>query len=185
MSPIRNLVLGVLALAVTGLAAPAFAAPKGACLWGALTEANRATMIQGYRAKGVDYLNEIAIDATMENALRTGCSLKPEEELTAGEILGAVILEKGADTVLFEKGRIPKGSLDKAWARLPEADRETLRLFALAAMRQNIGNEAVAALPIIEKVTTEMKLPDPALKDEVFAYLLGRAIREAREAGRS
>lgn len=185
MSPMRNLVLAVLAVTATSLAAPAFAAPKGTCLWGALTDANRATMIQGYRDKGADYLNEIAVDATMEDALRTTCKLKPDEELTAGEILGAVILEKGADAVLFEKGRVAKGSLDRAWGRLPEADRETLRVFALAAMRQNIGAEAAAAFPIIDRVTAELKLPDPALKDHVFAYLLGRAIREAREAGRT
>ena len=185
MSPIRNLVLAAFALAVSGLAAPTFAAPQGNCLWGALTDANRATFIEGYRAKGTEYLNEIAVDPTMENALRTSCKLKPDEELTAGEILGAVILEKGADAVLFEKGRIPRGSLDKAWVKLPEADRETLRLFGLAAMRQNIGNEATAAMPIIDQVTAGLKLPDPALKAHVFAYLLGRAIREAREAGRS
>ncbi|HYE47646.1 MAG TPA: hypothetical protein VEA44_17905 [Caulobacter sp.] len=181
---IRRLALAALALAATSLAAPAFAAPKGACLWGALTDANRATMIQGYRTKGAAYLAEIQVDPTMENALRTTCKLKPEEELVGGEILGAVILEKGADTVLFEKAGIARGSLDKAWAGLPEADREALRVFGLAAMRQESAG-AEAAIPVIARVTAEMKLPSKDLDQHVFAYLLGRAIREGREAGRT
>ena len=46
-----------------------------------------------------------------------------------------------------------------------------------------VADPRAEALAVVNKVTSELGLPTDPLNTDVFAYLAGRAIREAREAG--
>ncbi|MBX3480631.1 MAG: hypothetical protein KF842_09530 [Caulobacter sp.] len=184
MTRLNRIVPAIFALVLAASAAPAFAAVKGDCLWNGIPAQDRADMINGYRTKGIGALGDIQVKDEWVLNLRQVCSLKAEEDYTAGEVLGAMILEKGADAVLFERNQVPKGSLDKAWRGLSANDREALTTFGLNIMKNsNEGVEAAGA--VVFAVTGKLGLPTGELNTDVFAYLLGRAIREAREAGRT
>ncbi|MBI1406334.1 MAG: hypothetical protein GC145_09440 [Caulobacter sp.] len=184
MTRLHRIVPAIFALALAASAAPAFAAVKGDCLWNAMPAQARTDMLNGYRAKGIGALGEVHIDDASVLGLRKACGLKEEEDYTAGEVLGAMILEKGADLVLFERNKVPRGSLDKAWRGLSAADREALTTFGLNIMKDNNEGAAEAGI-IVFAVAGKLGLPTDQLNTDVFAYLLGRAIREAREAGRT
>ena len=182
MKAIRTLALTLAAVGLTAIAAPALAAPKGDCLWNAIPAAQRTAMLDNYRAKGLDSLKEVVVDEALTTSLRRACTFTEAEDFTAGEIVGAVLIEKGADMVLSERNGIPKGTLDRRWKTLLQADRDAMTTFGLAIMK-NENTGAAEALAVVNKVTTELGLPTDSLNTDVFAYLAGRAIREAREKG--
>lgn len=183
MNAIRNLVLALAAVGLTAIAAPALAAiPKGECLWQAIPAAQRTAMLDNYRAKGLASLQEVVVDDALTLNLRRACNFGEAEDYMAGEIVGAVLIEKGADLVLFERNSIAKGSLDKRWKALAQADRDAMTTFGLAIMK-NENTGAAEALAVVNKVTTDLGLSTASLNTDVFAFLAGRAIREAREAG--
>jgi len=183
MTPLRRFALALTAVALTAIAAPALAAvPTGDCLWKALPAAQRTTLLDNYRAKGLASLQEIQVDDALTLALRKACKFTEAEDYTAGEIIGAVLIEKGADMMLHERDNVAVGALDKRWRTLPQADRDAMTTFGLAIMKdQDTG--AQAALAVVTKVTTDLGLPTDSVNTDVFAFLAGRAIREAREAG--
>lgn len=183
MNAFRTLVLTLAAVGLASVAAPAMAAaPKGDCLWNAIPAAQRATMLDNYRAKGLASLQEIVVDDALTLTLRRACNFTEAEDYTAGEIVGAVLIEKGADLMLFERSRIAKGALDRRWRALAQAERDAVTTFGLAIMKdQDTG--AAEALAVVNKVTADLGLPTDSLNADVFAYLAGRAIREAREKG--
>jgi hypothetical protein len=183
MKAIRTLVLTLAAVGLASIAAPALAAvPKGDCLWQAIPAAQRNAMLDNYRAKGLASLQEVEVNDALTLTLRRACNFTEAEDFTAGEIVGAVLIEKGADLVLAERNSIAKGSLDKRWKALAQAERDAMTTFGLAIMK-NENTGAAEALAVVNKVTTDLGLPTNPLNTDVFAYLAGRAIREAREAG--
>lgn len=140
-------------------------------------------MIDGYRERGLESLTTLKVRDDLTLILRTQCNLKPEDEFTAGEVLGASIVENGADQVLFERNGIKKGSLDKAYRGLSPSDRELLKVFGLRVLKGDTSGVEDASR-IVFAVTGQLKLPTGAMNNEVFGYLLGRSIREARQEGR-
>lgn len=183
MKIIRTFALTLAAVSLASIAAPALAAaPKGDCLWKALPAEQRTTLIDNYRAKGLASLEEIKVDDSLTLTLRRACKFGEAEDYMAGEILAAVLIERGADLMLFERNRIAKGTLDKRWKALAQAERDAMTTFGLAIMKdQETG--AIEALAVVNKVSTGLGLPTESVNTDVFAYLAGRAIREAREKG--
>lgn len=183
MKAIRTLALTLAAVGLTAAATPSLAAvPKGDCLWNAIPAAQRTAMLDNYRAKGLASLQEVVVDDALTLSLRRACNFGEAEDFTAGEIVGAVLIEKGADLVLSERNSVAKGTLDKRWKALAQAERDAMTTFGLAIMK-NEDTGAAEALAVVTKVTTGLGLPTDPLNTDVFAYLAGRAIREAREKG--
>ena len=127
-------------------------------------------MLDNYRAKGLDSLKEVVVDEALTTSLRRACAFTEAEDFTAGEIVGAVLIEEGADMVLSERNGIPKGTLDRRWKTLLQADRDAMTTFGLAIMK-NENTGAAEALAVVNKVTTELGLPTDSLNTDVFAYL--------------
>lgn len=179
-----SLLLALGAVLLAGVAGPALAAPpKAECLWTTVPAAQRTEMLDSYRAKGLASIADIKVSDQLTLDLRKACNFQAADDYAAGELLGAALATKGADMMLFERNGIAKGTIDKAWTRLPQADKDSLTTFGLSIMAG--GNDAAAqAAAVIVRVTQDLGLPSDALNNDVYAYLVARAIREAREAGR-
>ncbi|MDB5471794.1 MAG: hypothetical protein JWR84_3354 [Caulobacter sp.] len=184
MTRLQPLLLALVAVVLAGVAGPSVAAnPRGECLWKALPANQRDEMIDNYRAKGLASIAEVKVSDELTLTLRKACSFKAEEDYAAGEIIGATLVVKGADLMLFERNKLARGTMDRVWIQLPQADRDSLTTFGLSILAD--GNDAAAeAAAVIVRVTQELGLPTTSLNEDVYAYLVARAIREAREAGR-
>ncbi len=184
MIRLRRLILALAAIGFAGLAGPSLAAiPKGECLWNTMPAAQRSQMIDNYRAKGLASIADFTISDELTVNLRKACNFTPTEDFKAGEIIGATIVVKGADQMLFERNQIVKGAMDQVWIKLSAVDKEDLITFGLAILEgRNDRSDAVAV--VITRVTQDLGLTATGLHQDVYAYLVGRAIREAREAGR-
>ncbi|RYF90129.1 MAG: hypothetical protein EON95_17550 [Caulobacteraceae bacterium] len=183
MTHLRRLVLLLTALGLASFAAPALAAaPKGDCLWKTLPQTRKTELLDSYRAKGLESLQEIQVDDALTLKLRQACNFSADEDYAAGEILGAILVERGAELMLSERNQIAMGAMDRVWRGLAPADRDAMTAFGLAVMaNKNDGAEAAAA--IIVRVSADLGLPTTQMNTDVFAYLIARAIREAREKG--
>lgn len=184
MTRLRPLILALAAVAFAAVAGPSLAAiPKGECMWNTVPADQRSQMIENYRAKGLASIANLNISDQLTLDLRKACNFTAAEDYKAGEIIGATIVVKGADQMLFERSKIAKGSMDRIWIGLSAADKDDLITFGLAILDSR-NDRADKVAVVITRITQELGLPTAALNEDVYAYLVGRAIREAREAGR-
>lgn len=184
MTRLRPLLLAISAVVFAGIAAPSLAAnPKGDCLWATIPADQRATMIDNYRAKGLASIAEFSVSDGLTLQLRKACNFTPAEDYAAGEIIGATIVVKGADQMLFERNKVARGTMDQVWTKLPQTDRDSLTTFGLAILADR-SDGAQQAAAIIVRIDDELGLHSERFNEDVYAYLVARAIREAREAGR-
>ena len=184
MLPLHRRLLMLSTLALVGIATPSLAAiPKGECLWNTVPAAQRATMMDNYRAKGMASVGELDVSDQLTLDLRKACKFTPDEDTKAGEVLAATMIAKGSDQMLFEREKIAKGRMDKVWTALPPADKEALTVFGLSLLKGESDGVAAAAAVVL-RVTGDLGLPTETLNNDVYGYLVGRAVREAREAGR-
>jgi hypothetical protein len=178
----RWLAAGALALAISGFAASDASALQAKCLWDNLPPYTRKAMLNAYRAQGIDALNTVEVTEADMAMLPKACGLDENNSDLASQMIGGYMLEVGAATVMTEKYGLPEGALDTAWNGLSDNTRGRMRLYAVQIM----AGRKVADNPISEGVAglrDQLQIQDPGAMTQLVAYSLGRALREAREAG--
>jgi hypothetical protein len=183
MTLVRHASAALAALVLFACAAPAMAAIKGPCLWKNLSAVRRTSMLDEYRAKGLASLSDTQFEESDIPPLQKHCPFKDDEAEKVGQVIGSMLLETGSDLVLFEQYGVRKGSLNRQWKALPAADRKGIADLALAIMSDEKTDNS-RFLEIAEAVQAKLGADDPKVQDHVIAYLVGRGLREAREAGR-
>lgn len=180
----RFLVLAALAVVAGLMAAPAWAAPKGDCLWAGTPKSARDSYLRQYRAHGAEALEQLEYGDDLAAAFPAcGVATTDEANFEAGAILGTMILENGAELVLFEQAAMPIGSLPGLWRDLPEPDKATLKALGKALIGKGPDNAlSQAARAIIDGQTEKLDVASP-LDVHVAIYFVSRATREVLEAG--
>lgn len=178
----RWLAAGALALALSGFASSEAFALQAKCLWDNLPPYTRQAMLNAYRQQGIDALNTVEVTEADMAMLPKACGLDESNSDLASQMIGGYMLEMGASTVMSEKYGLPDGALDTAWNGLSDNTRGRMRLYAVQIM----AGRKVDDNPITDGVAgmrDQLRIQDPGAMTQLVAYSLGRALREAREAG--
>lgn len=184
MIAVRRLLLPLSALLLAGLATPSLAAtPKGECVWNVLPASARAAALQNYRVNGLAAIGEISVDDALTLTMRKACNFTEADDYKAGEVLAGTLLIKASEMMLIERDKVAVGRMGQIWTALSPADKGRLTTFGLAIL-VNRDDGAAEAGAIVQRVTGELGLPTDSLNNDVFGYLIGRAVVAAREAGR-
>lgn len=180
----QRIATGLLTLAACGFLAGGAMAMDGGCLWNSLPVAKQKSLLDSYRDRGIDAMGDMNFsDAELIGFPKCGVTEANADK--AGEILGSLLLEKGSDAYLFEQFDIKTGTLDAAWKALSPADRKALKTYGLAMMEENdeVKNlPAEKVLSTAQAVADRLNLSDPAALAQITMFMMGRSIREAREA---
>ncbi|MDQ0465938.1 hypothetical protein QO010_003731 [Caulobacter ginsengisoli] len=178
----RWLTAGALALALSGFAAGEASALQAKCLWENLPPYTRKAMLTAYRDKGINALNTVSVSEADMAMLPKACGLDEGNSDLASQMIGAYMLEMGASAVMTERFGLPVGALDRSWNGLSDNTRGRMRLYAVQIM----AGRKVADNPINDGVAAmrdSLNIQSPEAITQLVAYSLGRALREAREAG--
>lgn len=178
----RWLTAGAMVLAISGFAAGEASALQAKCLWDNLPPYTRKAMVTAYRAQGINALNTVSVSEADMAMLPKACGLDEGNSDLASQMIGAYMLEVGADTVMTEKYGIAAGALNTSWNGLSDNTRGRMRLYAVQIM----AGRKVADNPINDGVAAmrdQLQVQNPDAITQLVAYSLGRSLREAREAG--
>lgn len=180
----RNALIALAALSAALLAAPDPArALNAGCLWDNLPADVRPRLIEQYRTGGFQALFNLQLSETDFRTWPEQCGVTEQNSESAGFMMGAYLVELGAEEVLFETQRVPRGALARAYDNLSPGDRATWARFIDDALADR-ATDGEAARLVLERFARAVGA-DPADKDRhVFAYLFGHDYRVRYETPR-
>jgi hypothetical protein len=173
-------ILAVGALMMATAATPA-AALEANCLWNNLPVIKRATLIDDYRTRGMESVQNLRLSNQDVAAWPAHCGVTEQTAEKSRMILQTVIIEEGVIDLLQNKYGTRTKALKAAWAGVDSTAKTKARAYVAKILANQPGDDS--ALEAVAAVTSELGLPQGAVRDIALyvGALQARAILEPKQ----